>query len=189
MQSGKTGYPYYHSATFVANTMQTIRKLLVMILSCIVWLWLPPQIQAAKKQHKSSRTISKAWTNKDWRLTPIPTMYTIPLKAISRVDQQQQQQQIKSVAPEHKWILLHFLFWPNSCKNEMEKFHYIRMILHTLSISNHLVGLPNPHYFQVSWRIWLLTTWVAGGLDNKPDPASSLNFAPGKAFWVGLFTI
>ena len=83
-------------------------------------------------------------------------MYTIPLKAISRVDQQQQQQ-IKSVAPEHKWILLHFLFWPNSCKNEMEKFHYIRMILHTLSISNHLVGLPNPHYFQVSWRIWLLT--------------------------------
>ena len=136
--------------------MQTIRKLLVMILSCIVWLWLPPQIQAAKKQHKSSRTISKAWTNKDWRLTPIPTMYTIPLKAISRVDQQQQQQ-IKSVAPEHKWILLHFLFWPNSCKNEMEKFHYIRMILHTLSISNHLVGLPNPHYFQVSWRIWLLT--------------------------------
>ena len=50
-----------------------------------------------------------------------------------------------------------FFFGQILAKNEMEKFHYIRMILHTLSISNHLVGLPNPHYFQVSWRIWLLT--------------------------------
>ena len=136
MQSGKTGYPYYHSATFVANTMQTIRKLLVMILSCIVWLWLPPQIQAAKKQHKSSRTISKAWTNKDWRLTPIPTMYTIPLKAISRVDQQQQQQQIKSVAPEHKWILLHFLFCITNRTLSRETWNLLKTFIMTLSVKN-----------------------------------------------------
>ena len=125
MQSGKTGYPLRISLLSLCNFCRqhhadnpktachdTFLHRLALAASANPSSKKTTQELSNNRQSVDKQGLTLDTTHQKKRRA----MYTIPLKAISRVAQQQQQQQIKSVAPEHKWILLHFLCWPNSCK-------------------------------------------------------------------------